>query len=137
MRKRDWVTQRLDSWGWHWAAKIERGGSPPWPVGTLGRDGVGGGVPGPQCPLHPADWMRPDCLNTHLCVMKLATIYRDVVTLQYVYPERPVKVNCAELGIASSVYYWRLTGAHRKVAHDMRHGVELENVQLEAQTLRV
>ncbi len=137
MKRRDWISGRLEAWGWHWAAKIQRGDVTPSVTGTLGSDGVGGGTPGSRVLYLPADWMRPDVLNTHRCVLTLADVYRDVVCAHYIYPERLVKTNCGDLGIAPSVYYWRLAKAKQLMRPSFINGVTLENVQLDAQALRV
>lgn len=137
MKRKDWISGRLEAWGWHWAAKIQRGEVSPSVCGTLGNDGVGGGAPGSRVLYLPADWMRPDVLNTHRCVLTLSGIYRDVVCAHYIYPELPVKTICGRLNIAASVYYWRLAKARELLRPAFVDGVNLENVQLESQALRV
>lgn len=125
VRRRDPTTQRLNQWGWHWALALAR--DPPWPAGTLGKDGPGGGVPGPRIPLHPQDWMSPDVVATHQAVMALADLYRIVVAAHYVSSAKTSAI-CADLGLAHSTYYWRLTEAHRRVAHRL---TQLDKMQLD------
>lgn len=139
MRNRDWITRRLENWGWHWSAAIQRGKELPHSlvIGTLGNDGVGGGTPGPSVPYPPEDWMRADVLETHRCVLTLTDIFRVVIAAQFIYPEREVKVHCGLLKISQSAYYWRLAKAKRLVKDGFVDGIDLDNVQLESQTLRV
>lgn len=129
MRKRNWITLRLDSWGWHQAAKELRSQEGQSVRCAISIDCVGG-APGHKILMHDADWMRPDVLNTHRCYEKLNDKQRAVVWAHYVHPETPVKVTAGKMGITLQAYYRMLDRCHAIVGKAMREGVEVDSVNL-------
>lgn len=129
MRKRNWITVRLDSWGWHQAAKELRKGEEQPIRCSISVDCVGG-TPGHKILMREQDWMRPDVLNTQLCYEKLNDKQRAVVWAHYVHPEVPAKVNAEKFGVTMQAYYRMLERCHKIVGHYMENGVEVENGNL-------